>query len=213
MRKRFLIPFLTVLVFFICFIVARKIENARAETLVRERIAENLTIAKYSTTSNDRLMKAVVTLPKGDALVGLHDGTGIYPYMGSNKKIGTGTVKLGALIGRKFIQSDSGGTKARLDVFAPMTLSEDSMGGSTYVVLFGDRGDSVIERSYVRLGDATSVVIKAGRVLEADTAVPNEEYRLDIMFEITHGKKDVVTKETIIPVVDGLFSTLGVVTQ
>ena len=216
MRKRFWVPFLVVLSIFIGLFIVRQIRYARSEKLIHEEMAENLTIAKYSTSSSERLMKAVLTLPEGDALVGLHDGTGIYPYIGSDKKITTGTVKLGAILGRKFIQRDSSGRTARLDVFVPMTLSGDSSGGSTYVVLFRDRGDSVIERSYVRLGGATTVTIKTCKVLEPDTEVPNEEYRLDITFEVAHvdhGKKSNVTTETIIPVVDGSFSTLGVVTE
>ncbi len=213
MRKRFLLSFLIALGLLVGFFLMRQYENVQKEKALTAQIAENVAVVKLSRTSNDRLMKAVLTLPDGDSLVGLRDGTGTYPYIGGNKKIVTGTVKVGTILASKFIQNNTIGGTARMDVFAPITLSGDSNGGSTYVVLFRDRGDAVIERSYVRLGGATSVVIKSCTILEPDATIPNEEYRLDVTFEVTHGKKNVVKTETIIPVVDGLFSTLGVVTQ
>ena len=153
MRKRFLLPLIVFVGVAIGFFAVRSIEIARRENANEAIVVQNSAVAHYFATSEERIKRAVVTLPEGDTIVGLHNGTATYPYtMVAPKKV-MSTVTIGSILGRKLIPSSTLDTPARLDVFATMTVSNDAYGGSLYVVLFRDRGDAALERSYVRVGD------------------------------------------------------------
>jgi hypothetical protein len=87
-----------------------------------------------------------------------------------------------------------------------MKVTVDSKGGSTYVILFQDRGDVLLEKSYVRLGGTGIKVLRATILPNPDETLIKEEYRVSIKF--VSGNTE---HETIIPVIDGHFSTEGVI--
>ena len=209
MRKRFLLPLIVFVGVAIGFFAVRSIEIARRENANEAIVVQNSAVAHYFATSEERIKRAVVTLPEGDTIVGLHNGTATYPYtMVAPKKV-MSTVTIGSILGRKLIPSSTLDTPARLDVFATMTVSNDAYGGSLYVVLFRDRGDAALERSYVRVGDPKTVSLGTFQILESDQTIANEEYRVNIQFDTTHGKKEKSTAGIVIPVVDGLFRPEG----
>ena len=181
------------------------------QALDRRMNADNIKTARYITSSAVRVARAVITLPDGNQLVQLADGHASYTPSSEPKEKNKGMVSVGPIMARKIILGTAGGTLPRLDLFVPMKVSLDQNGGSTYVVLFGDRGDSVIERSYVRLGGDASVSLTSIGVLAPDSTVPQEEYRVDIAYTVKNGKDAPVHKETTIPIIDAHFSTQGVV--
>lgn len=175
--------------------------------------AKNISIASSVETTLSRLKNAVITLPDDQAQLQLKDGVGSYvPKAGPN-----GTASLDSLhMVTSFVPGIWGKRQAHLDAIIPMFLSVDSHGSSVYVVLFNDRGDTAIEQSYARLGDK-AVHINNIKILPADPKFANQEYRVDISYNINIlnpllGTSKITPKEAIIPVVDGHFDPKGTVT-
>ena len=193
----------------------RQMRVQQAEKVADQLVTqENLKTAQYIATSQERVARAVVTLPDGNLLVTLVDGKGSYSPDTLAKNKNKGLVMVGQILGKKLLPGVPGGMSPRLDLFVPMTVTHDSSGGSAYIILFGDRGDAAIERSYVRLGSDTGVSIISAKAIDADPTLTDQEYRLDIVYTVkdSDNKKPPVQKETVVPVADGRFSTKGVVT-
>lgn len=150
----------------------------------------------FSNTTDSRVGNAVVTIPDGDTVVGLKNGIGVYKYI---DKVTDGEVKIiDQYLKTKFIERSYQKQNPRLDAIAPMSVDVDSFGGSTYIVLFQDRGDVALEKSYARIGDL-SVVIGSISILESNE--PGIEYK--VMVSYTQKSKD---KSITIPVMDGRFN-------
>jgi hypothetical protein len=153
-------------------------------------------------TSKDRVRNAVVTVPDGDTVVGLKDGIGSYKYI---DKVTDGKVVLQEqYLKTKFIEGVYEKSSPRLDVIVPMSVSVDSFGGSTYIVLFQDRGDVALEKSYARIGNL-SVVIGDISILPSNQA--DVEYQLSVEY-----LQKSLPKKIIIPVIDGHFNAERAIT-
>ena len=166
-----------------------KIEKLEFDKLVTK-------ISDYSFTTAQRVARAVVTLPEGDIIVGLKDGIGSYVSRSEEQGIVT---LVDDKLKTNLINGTYKKTNPRLDALVPMYITADSLGGSVFVILFEDRGDAAIEKSYARLG-STKVQIKEINTMPSDSEIVGEEYKVSIIF--TNGLTD---KEIIIPVVDGHF--------
>jgi hypothetical protein len=102
----------------------------------------------------------------------------------------------------KLIEGSYGGQPPRLDIVVPMSTSIDKEGDSMYILLFHDRGDAVIEKSYARLGTKNTLIDDIA-ILPGDSNTTAEEYRVRVSYKKNKGGE---SKEVIIPVVDGHFS-------
>lgn len=167
--------------------------------------ALNIKTENFAASTPSRVSEAVVTLPDGNLLVGLHDNISEYT---SKYVVGKSTVTIqNKLLKTKFIPGIfEKKVDPRIDAIVPMYVNADSQGGSLYVVLFKDRGDVALEESYARLG-GPSATVHSIEILPADTAIVGEEYKVDIMY--TSSKQ----KEVIIPVIDGRFDSKGTISK
>lgn len=150
----------------------------------------------YSTTTPQRVNNAVITLPEENTIVGLQDGKGSYKLKNLNNE-GVVTMKSDYLK-TQFVEGIYNKKDPRQDAIAPMIVSGDSHSGSTYLILFNDRGDAAIEKSYAWIGGDDNIIIDSIKTLPADKK--DEEYKVDLFY-----RKDNKPKELIIPVVDGHF--------
>ena len=152
----------------------------------------------FADTTEDRVAKAVVTLPDGDKVVGLNNNKGDVVEI-QNRYLKT-----------EFIPGIYNRKDPRLDAIVPMYVNADSNGNSMYIVLFNDRGDVVLEKSHARLGNQT-VIIDSISTLPADPNIAGEEYRVKVIYKLQGLKsKDSnqivsIPKEVTIPVIDGHF--------
>jgi hypothetical protein len=161
-------------------------------------------IQKFEETTQNRIAKGVITAPEGNIVVGLENNIGNYKStMGTKAKVEIWD----RFLKTKFIPGSYGGQTPRLDAVVPMHIDTDSLGGSTYIVLFNDRGDTVIEKSYARIG-GSDVKIKEIVILPADESIKTEEYKIYTSY--TYKSAD---KEVTIPVVDGHFVSEGITTE
>jgi len=173
----------------------------------REFTALQLKVANYANSTSERIAKGVVTLPDDNLVVGLENNKGIYEFSGTKT---TGIVTIyDKYLTTKFVEGVNGGQAPRLDAIVPMHVSLDSQGDSMYIVLFNDRGDAVIEKSYARIGNRTAIV-QSITALPADENIKGEEYKVSVVYKLEGRAKDSdmivsIPKEVIIPVVDGHF--------
>lgn len=124
----------------------------------------NINVAKFSDTTKDRISKAVLVLPKDNTIVGLNNGTGNYIYSSDNTsgKVSVDFSNIKTHFNKGIFREK---VDPSLDVFVPIIVTEDEMGGSSYIALFEDRGDVVLEKSYARLG-GLSVRVKEIKIIE-----------------------------------------------
>ena len=176
---------------------------------------ENQTVAGYADSTNSRLDNAVITLPDNTTLVGLKNGHG--DYTAPDTKV-NGTVDIEkSQLQTKFIPGVFGQSKPRLDAIVPMYVAGDSKGGSMYIVLFWDRGDSAIEESYMRLGGA-DVMVGEIKILPGAANDSRQEYQVDVVYRLegrTEKSNQItsIPKESIVPVVAGHFDPNGLVSK
>jgi len=192
-----ILSFILVIVLLWAGLVAEKDKREAFETL-------NRSVSNFTNSTPSRIAKSVITLPEGNILIGLKNGQESY----ISKDGGKGLV----IIQDSYIKTHmvSGIYKIkdpRLDAFAPMAISTDSMGGSLYIILFQDRGDVALEKSYARLG-GTDVKVDSITTLPPDGAIKDEEYKVSVNY--TQGG---VKKEVIIPVIDGRFNPEGTISR
>lgn len=163
-------------------------------------------VSGFANSTNERLEKAIVTLPEGNLVVGLNKYIGTYKYDPTSVD---GEIKIENEHAKtKFLEGSYNERVPRLDVVVPMYVSEDKDEGSKYIVLFHDRGDTVIEKSYARLG-AKTTMIESLSILPSDPNIKEEEYRVKILYKIDN--KNSIIKEVIISVVDGHFNPKEVI--
>ncbi len=155
-------------------------------------------IENYKTTTLNRVSRSVISLPDDNNItIGMKDGRGNYKIPAIKRE---GVLVLEkSLLQTKLVEGIFQVKDPRLDAIIPMTVSSDSLDGSTYIILFYDRGDAAIEKSYARIG-SLGVKVKNIEILPKDDSVGNQEYRVNIKY-ISDGKE----KETTIPVADGHF--------
>jgi hypothetical protein len=155
----------------------------------------------YSTTTIERVANSIVTLPDGNTVVGIKDFIGLYKYTDGS----TGKAEIThKYIKTSFVEGEYGGKLPRLDAIVPMYVDIDSLGGSTFIVLFQDRGDAVLEKSYARIGDQSVVI---GDIYIKPGEQKDEEYRVSVDYSQRSAKKSIV-----IPVIDGHFNAERVIT-
>jgi hypothetical protein len=198
---------ITIISLFIFFglVILLQIQHQTKQAEIESKIAlVNQKISGYESTTIDRIMNSVVTLPEGNISIGFKNGKAKYTPPSDKKKKESGIVSIGKIYSTKFIPAVLLTDTPRLDVFAEMDVSLDSKGGSVYVAYFNDRGDATIEKSYARLGKYGTVKIDEISVLPMEMNVPNEEYRIDVKYSVSSK-----IKEVIIPVVDGHFTQSG----
>lgn len=167
------------------------------EKKIREFNLKEQEVAGFAETTINRINKAVLTLPENDTLVGLKEGIGSYQYYGSaaSARIDEDSITT------NFIPGIYQARDARTDALSVLRLSDDSYGGSTYVILWNDRGDAALEKSYARVG-GNGTKVASITTHATDGTVGGEEYRVDIEYI---NKSALESKHLIIPVVDGHF--------
>ncbi len=167
--------------------------------------ASSIQTEKYAETTRSRIADAVVTLPDGDLVVGLSNNVSEYQSQYGTEK---SKVELESqFLKTEFIPGDyKKKVNPRLDAIVPMTVSIDSLGGSTFIVLFEDRGDVVLEKSYARIGKS-SAIIKTLTFLAKDPDVIGQDYRISVIYTDGSG----TDREVIIPVISGHFDPNEVV--
>ena len=213
MNSRRLILLFTITLVVIAVLAGSVVYQKNKKTDQVER--RNSQVSAFAATSAARLASAVVTLPEGDILVGLENDKSTYkPANGTIQ----GTVNLlSRFLVTKFVPASSNGEAPRLDAIAPLFVMGDTKQGSMYVVLFQDRGDAAIEKSYVRLG-GRDVVIEKIEIVPADGKDSAEEYRVSVRYRLEGRmeKTDALVslpREAIVPVVDGHFDPKGLITK
>ncbi len=176
--------------------------------------AENARVEALLTTSEERLETSVITIPDmKDVLVGLVDGKGVFPLApGSSAQ---GMVMLGAERAPMFVEGVLGGTSPRADVIAPLYINTGGSGTFVYIVLFQDRGDAALMKSFAFIGDRTE--IEYIKVTPEETTSMNE-YLVHIGYLVRGDDEPMsatptISKETIIPIRDGLFVPEETVTK
>ena len=128
----------------------------------------------YSATTIERVANSIVTLPDGNTVVGIKDFIGLYKYTDGS----TGKAEIAhKYLKTNFIEGAYRGKSPRLDALVPMTVDIDSLDGSTFIVLFHDRGDVALEKSYARIGDISVVI---GDIYITKGEKSDEEYRVTI---------------------------------
>lgn len=157
----------------------------------------NEKIPSYVETTLARVNKAVISIPDEEILVGLLDGKGGFTSK-INGKINNVDI-IGNHIATKFIEGAYNKKDPRMDTIAPMYIDNDMFDGSMYVVLFQDRGDVALEKSYARIG-GSNVVIDDIEILSPDQNIKDEEYRVLIKYKQGSNKKEVT-----LAVIDGHF--------
>lgn len=173
--------------------------------------ARNLEIKGYSATTLSRLVNSMFTLD-GDILVGFK-GTTTQGYKLKDGRSGTLSMDT-SIMRTKFVPGIFGKREGHLDIILPMKTTVDKAGSSTFIVLYKDRGDALIEQSFARLSDNTAVVQK---IQMLDGVVDAQEYIADITYTIRlenpqTKKVETVDKQVRIPVIDGHFDPEGTVT-
>ena len=172
-------------------------------------------IASYSTTALTRINKAVVTLPEEDILVELKEGKGTYT---SVKFGGKGTITTKSdMLATSFMSGIYNKTNPRQDIVVPMYISKDSQGGSIYLMLFYDRGDTVVEKSFARLGNK-NVVVDSIQIIPSDPEKKGQDYRVEVAYKVdgidnVSGKAAQIQRRVVIPVVDGHFDPKGTISK
>jgi hypothetical protein len=176
--------------------------------------AQNALVAGYLETSEERLATSVITIPDmKDTLVGLVDGKGVFPLApGSSAQ---GMVMLGTERAPVFVEGMLEGKTPRADVIAPLYINTGGSGTFIYVVLFQDRGDVALMKSYAFIGDRSEIEYIKTTTLEDGS--PNE-YLVHIGYLVRGDDEPMsatptIAKETIIPVRDGLFVPEETVTK
>ncbi len=170
-------------------------------------------VSSYATNSVDRVNKSVITLPEDGILVGLDSGKGSYESKIQNAS-GVITLK-SEFMKTEFVRGVYKKKDPRLDVAVPMYISTDSYGGSMYLVLFNDRGDVAIEKSFARLG-GKNIVLGNINILPGDG--DKVEYKVNLIYKSEGLDKSLKTliskpKEVTIPVVDGHFDPAGTISK
>lgn len=160
----------------------------------------------YQTNTIERISKPVISLPDdNNILVGVNNNIGTYKIPALKKE---GIIKINnELLKTNFIRGIDGKVNPRVDAIVPMTVSSDSLGGSTYILLFYDRGDEVIEKSYARIGNL-DIKIGSIEIIPKDASVKDQEYKVSIKYISNN-----IEKETTIPVVDGHFDPKNTVSK
>lgn len=168
-------------------------EGKKEEFKILEKKTEN-----YKNTTLGRVSKSVISLPDDNNItVGMKDGRGNYKIPSINRE---GLLIFEKnLLQTKLVEGIFQIKDPRLDAIIPMIVSSDSLGGSTYIILFNDRGDVALEKSYARIGNLGVKVISI-EILPKDDSVGDQEYKVNIKYS-SDGKE----KETTIPVADGHF--------
>jgi hypothetical protein len=137
----------------------------------------------------------VITLPNESTVVGLKNNKAKYVSKTNNVN---GNLSLDEkFLTTKFVPGVYGKSDPRQDAIIPMNIYTDT---STYIVLFEDRGDAAIEKSYARLG--SNIDVRSVDILPTDGKIKGEEYRVSVKYLLAIGS---IKKETIIPVVEGHF--------
>ncbi len=155
----------------------------------------------YSATTIERVANSIVTLPDGNTVVGIKDFIGLYKYTDGS----TGKAEIAhKYLKTNFIEGAYRGKSPRLDALVPMTVDIDSLDGSTFIVLFHDRGDVALEKSYARIGDISVVI---GDIYITKGEKSDEEYRVTIDYS-----QRSIPKKIIIPVIDGHFNAERAIT-
>lgn len=172
-------------------------------------------IAGYENTTLERVNKSVITLPEDNVLVGLENGSGEYTSTIS-KDSGVVTVKTDFLK-THFVLGKQEKKDPRQDAVVPIYISTDSHGGSMYIMLFNDRGDVAIEKSYARLG-GKNISINNIEILAPEHNKIDQEYRIEITYksEGISGKSGAlvsISKKVTIPVIDGHFDPDGSISE
>jgi hypothetical protein len=202
---------ITVSFCFLALLIISGINSKNSKIRIFE--SKNDQVADLATSSIDRVNKSVITLPEDNILVSLVDGKGSYESKIQNMN---GLVSLRNELGKiQFIRGIYGKREARLDVVVPMYISTDSYGGSMYLVLFQDRGDVAIEKSYARLG-GKNIILGNIEILPGDD--DKIEYKVKLVYKsegLDKSLKNIVSKqkELIIPVIDGHFDPGGTVSK
>lgn len=163
----------------------------------REIASLNENMPVYAETSLLRVNKAVISIPNEDTLVGLENGMGTFRSK-INGQINNVDV-IGSYLKTRFVKGEYNKKDPRMDALAPMYIDKDMFDGSTYIVLFHDRGDVAIEKSYARIG-GSNVVIKSIETLEPDQNIKDEEYKVLVKYK--QGERE---KEVTLAVIDGHF--------
>lgn len=182
----------------------------RGYTLTENKKSEfealNKKVESYQTTTTDRIAKSIISLPDDNNItVGMNDNTGTYKIPLLKRE---GILKIDSeSLKTTFVKGEYEKKNPRLDAIVPMTVSSDSLDGSTYIILFNDRGDVALEKSYARIGNL-SVKVNNIEIVTKDTSAVNQEYKVNIKYTMD-GKE----KETTIPVVDGHFDPSGTVSN
>ena len=172
-------------------------------------------ISNYQATTRLRIAKSVITLPEDSVLVGLENNSGLYDTRNGPK---SGLITLeDSFLKTNFVSGVYEKIDPRLDAVAPMYINVDSHGGSKYIVLFNDRGDAAIEKSYARLGGA-DVVMQNIEFLPPLPESSDQEYRVHIIYKLEGlsrktGSYVSIPKEVTIPIVDGHFDPSGTITK
>lgn len=181
------------------FLVCGAITSHRQKTSEMKEL--NAKVQGFSATTRSRISNAVVTLPDGNIIVGLRDGKNTYTSTSGEQGLVT-------LIFSKLVTHYTPGVVdknyPRLEVFVPMQVTNDPMDGSTYVVLFRDRGSDAVEKSHIRLGglnvEVTSI---APQLVDSGTS-----YTISIDYISNQESKQASVK-----VIDGRFVPESLIVQ
>lgn len=192
-----ILSFILVIALLLAGLITEKNKREAFETL-------NKSVASFADSTPSRIAKSVITLPEGNILIGLKNGQ--ESYVSKNQEKGLAVIQ-DSYIKTHMIEGKYKIKDPRLDAVAPMSVSTDSMGGSLYVVLFQDRGDVALEKSYARLG-GIDIKINNITALPTDGTVKDEEYKVKINY--SQGEKK---KEVIIPVIGGHFDPEGTISK
>lgn len=162
--------------------------------------------ADYKKTTIIRVLRSVISLPDDNNItIGMKDGVGSYKIPSIKRE---GVLKFeNNLLTTSLVKGTFKIEDPRLDAIIPMVVSSDSLGGSKYIILFHDRGDFAIEKSYARIGNLNTE-IKSIEIIDKDKEVKDQDYRVVIKY-LNNGKE----KETTIPVASGHFDPSRTVTR
>ena len=122
--------------------------------------------ADYKKTTLIRVLRSVISLPDDNNItVGMKDGVGSYKIPSIKRE---GVLKFeNNLLTTSLVKGTFKIEDPRLDAIIPMAVSSDSLDGSKYIILFHDRGDFAIEKSYARIGNLNTE-IKSIEIIDKD---------------------------------------------
>lgn len=202
-RSRAIIIIISFTVVFVLLVSGYNLKKAK----IGEFEALQAKVTGFASTTLERIAKGVVTLPDGNMVVGLNNNIGLY----KSETGASGVVEVKSeYLKTKLIEGIYNKQTPRLDAIVPMHINVDSEGGSIYIVLFNDRGDAVIEKSYARIG-GLGVIISEITTLPRDASIKGEEYRVYVTYKSR--SDSTIIKEVIIPVVDGHFDPIGTISK